>query len=113
MFYTRTGVPVKPDRAQPITSGVMTVLQEPAYLGQDETFDRLARLAAKAVQSSAAFVSLADVGADEIVFAGITGLPEIPAGERKALSQTICRHVVSSGIPLAVADAQTHVLARN
>ena len=32
---------------------VTMVLQEPACLGQDETFDRLARLAAKAVQSSA------------------------------------------------------------
>ena len=89
------------------------VLQEPVCFEQDETFDRLARLAAKAVQSSAAFVSLADVDADEIVFAGITGLPEIPAGERKALSQTICRHVVSSGTPLVVADTQTHPLARN
>ena len=76
---------------------VTTVLQEPACFAQDETFDRLARLAAKAVQSSAAFVSLADYDADEIVFARITGLPEIPAGERKTLSQTICRHVVSSG----------------
>jgi two-component system cell cycle sensor histidine kinase/response regulator CckA len=89
------------------------VLQEPACLEQDETFDRLARLVAKAVQSSAAFVSLADVDADEIVFAGITGLPEIQAGERKTLSQTICRHVVSSGSPLVVADTQTHPFARN
>ena len=78
---------------------VTTVLPEPACLEQDETFDRLARLAAKAVQSSAAFVTLADCDADEIVFAGITGVPEIPAGERMPLSQTICRHVVSSGMP--------------
>ncbi|HEX4929883.1 MAG TPA: ATP-binding protein [Gaiellaceae bacterium] len=90
-----------------------TVFQESACLGQDETFDRLSRLVAKAVQSSAAFVSLADCDADEIVFAGITGLPEILAGERKALSQTICRHVVSSGNPLVVADTRTHPLARN
>ena len=96
-----------------MTFAVTMILQESACLGQDETFDRLAQLAAKAVQSSAAFVSLADCGADEIVFAGITGLPEIPAGERTALSQTICRHVVSSGKPLVVADAQSHPLARN
>jgi PAS domain S-box-containing protein len=89
------------------------VLEEAACLGPDETFDRLARLAAKAVQSSAAFVSLVDCDADEIVFAGITGLPEIPPGERKLLSQTICRHVVSTGAPLVVADTQTHPLARN
>ena len=89
------------------------VLQEPACLGPDETFDRLSRLVAKAVQSSAAFVSLADCCADEIVFAGITGIPEILAGDRKPLSQTICRHVVASGNPLVVADTQTHPLARN
>ena len=83
---------------------VTMLLPEPAFLEQDETFDRLARLAAKAVQSSAAFVSLADCGVDEIVFAGITGLPEIQAGERKTLSETICRHVISSGNPLVVAD---------
>ena len=88
-------------------------LQEPACLGPDETFDRLAGLAAKAVQSSAAFVTLVDRDPDEIVFAGITGLPEIPSGERLTLSQTICRHVVTSGTPLVVADTQAHTLARN
>jgi PAS domain S-box-containing protein len=92
---------------------VTTALQEPACLVQDETFDRLARLAAKAVQSSAAFVTLADRPADEIVFAGITGVPEIQAGERKVLSQTICRHVIASGNPLVVADTHTHPLAVN
>ena len=75
--------------------------------------DRLARLAAKAVQSSAAFVTLTDCGADEIVFAGITGIPEIPAGERMPLSNTICRHIVSSGVPLVAADTHTHPIARN
>jgi len=89
------------------------VLEEATCLGPDETFDRLARLAAKAVQSSAAFVSLVDCAADESIFAGITGLPEISPGERKMLSQTICRHVVSTGTPLVVADTQTHPLARN
>ena len=77
----------------------------------DETFDRLAQLLAKAVGASAAFVSLADRCSDEIVFAGITGLPEIPAGQRMLLSQTICRHVVGSGEPLAIDDTQGHHLA--
>ena len=89
------------------------VLQEPAYFAQDEIFDRLARLAAKAVQSSAAFVTLADCDADEIVFAGITGIPEIPSGQRMPLSRTICRHIVSSGVRLVVADTLTHPIARN
>ena len=92
---------------------VTMIIPQPATLEQDETFDRLARLAAKAVQSSAAFVSLADSDTDEIVFAGITGLPEIQAGERKPLSQTICRHVVSSGMPLVVPDTEIHPLACN
>jgi two-component system, cell cycle sensor histidine kinase and response regulator CckA len=92
---------------------VTTMLQKPARFAQDETFDRLARLAAKAVQSSAAFVTLADCDEDEIVFAGITGIPEIPAGERMPLSKTICRHIVSSGVSLVVADTQTHPIARD
>ena len=92
---------------------VTIVLEEQAGIGTDETFDRLARLAATAVQSSAAFVTLADCSADEIVFAGITGIPEIPAGERMPLSKTICRHIVSSGARLVVADTQTHPIARN
>ena len=82
------------------------VLPELDCLEQDETFDRLSRLVAKAVQSSAAFVSLVDCDADEIVFAGITGLPEIQAGERKKLSQTVCRHVVSSGAALVIPDTE-------
>ncbi|MGZ8782431.1 MAG: PAS domain S-box protein [Gaiellaceae bacterium] len=89
-----------------------TLLHDQARLGQDERFDRLSRLLAKAVQSSGAFVSLADCDADEIVYAGITGLPEIAAGQRVALSSTICRHVVASGAPLVVADTQTNPLAR-
>ncbi len=79
----------------------------------DETFDRLAQLTAKAVGASAAFVSLADCGADEIVFTGITGLPEIPPGQRLKLSETICRHVVASGTPLAIGDTRLHPLARD
>jgi PAS domain S-box-containing protein len=79
----------------------------------DDIFDRLALLAAKTVGSTAAFVSLADRGEDEIVFAGITGLPEIPAGQRMPLSQTICRHVVASGKPLAIANTADHLLAAN
>ena len=90
---------------------VTMVLPEPACLVRDKIFDRLARLAAKAVQSSAAFVTLADCGADAIVFAGITGLPETPAGTRKTLSETICRHVVSSGNRLVVPDTRIHPLA--
>ncbi len=83
------------------------------YTQPDETFDRLAQLLAKAVGASAAFVSLADCCSDEIVFAGITGLPEIAAGQRMTLSQTICRHVVASGTPLAIDDTQADDLARN
>jgi len=113
MFYTRTGVPVKPGGARPITRAVATVLTEYSEpsLEPDETFDRLAQLTAKAVGASAAFVSLADCGADEIVFAGITGLPEISAGQRMTLSQTICRHVVAAGAPLVIGDTASDPLA--
>jgi two-component system, cell cycle sensor histidine kinase and response regulator CckA len=82
-------------------------------VGPDEIFDRLARLTAKAVESSGAFVSLADHDADEIVFAGITGLPEIAAGTRLTLSQTICRHVMGSGSRLVIPDTVIDPLAQN
>jgi len=92
-----------------------TVLTDPAELGleRDRTFDRLAQLTAKAVGASAAFVSLIDCEEGEIVFAGISGLPELHAGERMTLSETICRHVVASGKPLAIEDTQSHPSACN
>jgi two-component system, cell cycle sensor histidine kinase and response regulator CckA len=92
---------------------VTAILEEQHQAGSDDIFDRLALLAAKAVGSSAAFVSLADCTVDEILFAGITGLPEVPAGHRLPLSQTICRHVVDSGESLAVENTKTHPLGRS
>ena len=112
MFYTRTGVPVKRGRSRPITLDVTSRLEMPC-VGPDEIFDRLARLTAKAVKSSGAFVSLADHVSDEIVFAGITGLPEIAAGTRLTLSQTICRHVMGSGNRLVIPDTEIDPLAQN
>jgi two-component system, cell cycle sensor histidine kinase and response regulator CckA len=91
----------------------MTSRQEMLCVGPDEIFDRLARLMAKSVTSSGAFVSLADHVADEIVFAGITGLPEIAAGTRLTLSQTICRHVMGSGNRLVIPDTVIDPLAQN
>ncbi|HUH16194.1 MAG TPA: PAS domain S-box protein [Gaiellaceae bacterium] len=91
---------------------VLTDRSQP-HPDSDATFDRLAQLTAKAVGASAAFVSLADCAEDEIVFAGITGLPEVVPGQRKTLSQTICRHVVASGAPLAVGDTVSDPLARD
>src|SRR5918995_726413 len=113
MFYTRTGVPVKPPPPSADDRPVTAMLEEQQQSGSDDIFDRLALLTAKALGSSAAFVSLTDRGEDEIVFAGITGLPEIPAGLRVPLSQTICRHVVASGEPLAIANTTTHPLGKN
>ena len=122
MFYLRTGVPVKLHCSSADHSWVATVLPEPASAddaltprryGHDDTFDRLAQLTAKALGSSAAFVSLTDPGVDEIIFTGLTGLPEIPTGHRVPLSGTICRYVVASGTPLAVDDTSAHPLARS
>jgi two-component system, cell cycle sensor histidine kinase and response regulator CckA len=89
------------------------MLEEQQDAGSDDIFDRLAQLAAKALGTSAAFVSLADCGKDEIVFAGITGLPEIPTAQRVALSQTMCRHVVASSEPLAIANTAIHPLGKH
>jgi two-component system, cell cycle sensor histidine kinase and response regulator CckA len=99
-------------RGLPINSEVTEILEE-RQACSDDIFDRLALLAARATGSPAAFVSLADCPADEILFAGITGLPEVPAGHRLPLSATICRHVVASGEPLAVEDTKAHPLGRN
>jgi len=88
-------------------------LPPPGAASPDAPFDRLTQLAATALGTSAAFISLADPCIDAIAFRGLTGLPEIPAGHRLPLSSTICRYVVASGRPLAVEDRAAHSLARD
>ena len=78
----------------------------------EEAFDRLTRLAIRALRVPIVLVSL--VEADRQVFAGCLGLPEPWASWRQTpLSYSLCQHVVTSGEPLLVADARTHPLLRD
>jgi GAF domain-containing protein len=67
-------------------------------------FDRFARRVSEVLHVPVALVSLVDVGGQ--VFPGAVGLPQPWAAERwTPLSHSFCRHVVTSGDPLVVANA--------
>ncbi|HET7566148.1 MAG TPA: PAS domain S-box protein [Gemmatimonadaceae bacterium] len=76
-----------------------------------ETFDRLTRLAARALATPMALVSLLEE--DREVIAGGVGLPE-PWATRGELAPThsFCRYATASGVPLIVQDARDHPLTR-
>jgi GAF domain-containing protein len=67
-------------------------------------FDRFARIVAERLGVPVALVSLVDVNGQ--AFPGAFGLPEPWDGERwTPLSHSFCRHVVTSGRSLVVANA--------
>jgi diguanylate cyclase (GGDEF)-like protein len=71
----------------------------------DPIFDILARLAATAVQSPMATVSLLDSRRAHLV--GIAGVPQPWADAREvAASRSFCQHVVANQAPLVVADTR-------
>ena len=77
----------------------------------EEAFDRLTRLATRALGVPVALVSLVDK--DRQFFKSSAGLPEPWASSRETpLSHSFCRHVVDSGEPLILADAREHPLVR-
>jgi GAF domain-containing protein len=72
----------------------------------EEQFDRLARLAAKAVNAPVALVSAID--RDRQFFKSCLGLPEPWASQRETpLSHSFCQHVVAAREPVIVSDAST------
>jgi GAF domain-containing protein len=72
----------------------------------EEQFDRLARLAAKAVNAPVALVSAID--RDRQFFKSCLGLPEPWASQRETpLSHSFCQHVVAAREPVIVSDART------
>jgi PAS domain S-box-containing protein len=90
-------------------AGRLAALRRSALLetAGDPAFDRLARLAARALGAPVGLVSL--VAADRQVFAGQVGLPEPVASRRVTpLSHSFCRHVVAAGEALVVEDARDH-----
>jgi PAS domain S-box-containing protein len=75
-------------------------------------FDRLARVAARALHAPVALVSI--VEADRQSFVGCAGLPEPWASTRETpLSHSFCQYVVATGEPLVIADAREHSLVHD
>ena len=90
-----------PDRLD--TLRALELLDTPA----EESFDRLARLAARLLHTPVALVSLVD--ADRQFFKSCFGLPEPWASWRETpLSHSFCQHVVASNEPLVISDARIH-----
>jgi PAS domain S-box-containing protein len=74
-----------------------------------ESLDRLARLAARLLGTSAAAVTLVET--DRQHFPGAFSLAGRVGGERQtSIRHSICRHVVERGAPLLVPDARCHPL---
>jgi GAF domain-containing protein len=87
--------------------GRLAALQDAALLDSppEEPFDRLARLAATAVNAPVALVSAVD--RDRQFFKSCLGLPEPWATRRETpLSHSFCEHVVAAKEPVIVSDAR-------
>src|SRR5215218_10139774 len=87
--------------------GRLAALHETALLDTppEESFDRLARLAAEVVNAPVALVSAVDH--DRQFFKSCLGLPEPWATARETpLSHSFCQHVVVAREPVIVADAR-------
>ncbi len=71
----------------------------------DPALDRLTLLTQRVLRTPAAIICLVD--ADRQVIHSAVGLPELIDGRRETpLTHSICRLIVASGTPLAVADAR-------
>jgi len=78
----------------------------------DAPFDRLTRLAARALHVPVTLVSF--VSDERQIFSGATGLPEPLATRRETpLSHSFCQYVVSTDEPLIVTDARAHPLVHD
>src|SRR5947209_3512726 len=87
--------------------GRLAALRDAALLDTpaEESFDRLARLAARVVDAPVALVSAVD--RDRQFFKSCLGLPEPWATRRQTpLSHSFCQHVVAAREPVIVTDAR-------
>src|SRR4051794_21920617 len=95
-----------PDRIQALQA--TGLLDAPA----DESFDRLARLAAKLLDAPIALISLIDSGREFLT--AQVGLPQAYAGSREwPLTHSLSRYAVANAAPLVVSDARTDVVLRD
>jgi PAS domain S-box-containing protein len=77
----------------------------------EETFDRLARLAARLLAAPIALVTLVD--ADRLFLKACLGLPEPWASARQLpLSHSLCQRLLVTGQPLVLGDVDADPLAR-
>ena len=77
----------------------------------DDPYDRLARLAAKLLNTPVALVSLVDE--DRQFFKSCVGLDEPWRSARQTpLSHSFCQHALEAGQPLVIEDARAHPLVR-
>ena len=100
--------PLSSDEVRIILNDVarLAALQSTQLLdtGPEPSFDRLASLAARFLGVPVSLVSLVD--SDRQFFKSCIGLPEPWATRRETpLSHSFCQHVVSTGRPLVIADA--------
>lgn len=78
----------------------------------EECFDRLTRVASRALGAPVALVSLVD--ADRQFFKSQIGLGEPWATQRETpLSHSFCQHVVEANAPLNIEDARQHPLVKD
>jgi hypothetical protein len=78
----------------------------------EEAFDRLARIAAEALNAPVALVSLVDE--DRQFFKSCLGLPEPWASRRETpLSHSFCQHTLVAGEPLVIDDAREHPILKD
>ena len=77
----------------------------------EESFDRLAQLAARLLNAPVALISLVDD--ERQFFKSCIGLAEPWRSARETpLSHSFCRHALNSPEPLVIEDARTHPLVR-
>jgi GAF domain-containing protein len=96
-------------------SDVLTVVRDPARLaalrrlvlldtGPSESFDRIARIAARSLRAPIALITLVD--ADRQYFKAAVGLPApLGSGVETPLQYSICQYAVALGAPLVICDA--------
>src|ERR1700710_34978 len=110
-------VPNDPERFQP--ERLAAVLKDPARLdvlrrtglmdsAPEEAFDRWAALAARALRTPVAAVTLFD--ATRQYLKSVVGLHDV-AGQSGPAESALCQFVLAGGGPLAVADTPRHPAA--
>jgi len=105
---SRQGRPIADEVAKALAEpGRLAALHDSALLDspREEEFDRLARLASRAVNAPVALVSAVD--RDRQFFKSCLGLPEPWMTRRETpLSHSFCQHVVAAREPMLISDAR-------